>query len=77
MRVLTSFDLWSNLGLTKGFLVILAKRGTSGASMLERVAQRHFVCSRGPKGHQIAHGPRPDLETQQPIGLMGSPAHCY
>ena len=29
------------------------------------------------KGHQIAHGPRPDLEIRQPIGLMGGPAHCY
>ena len=25
------------------------------------------------KGHQIAYSPRPDLETWQPIGLMGGP----
>ena len=28
VRVLTLFDLWSNLGLTRGILVILAKKGT-------------------------------------------------
>ena len=34
------FDLLSNLGLTRGILVILAKKGTSGAPMPERVAPR-------------------------------------
>ena len=29
------------------------------------------------KGHQIVIGPRPDLETRQPIGLMGGLARCY
>ena len=29
------------------------------------------------KGHQIVLDPRPDLETQQPIGLMGSLSRCY
>ena len=29
------------------------------------------------KGHQIGHGPQPDPETQQSIGLMGGPARCY
>ena len=29
------------------------------------------------KGHQIAHGPQPDTETQQSFELMGGPARCY
>ena len=48
VRVLTSFDLRSNLGLTKGILVILAERGTSGASMLEQFASCHSIYSHGP-----------------------------
>ena len=48
MRVLTSFDLRSNLGLTRGILVILVERGTSGASMLEQFASCHSIYSHGP-----------------------------
>ena len=33
-----------------------------------------FVSS---KGHQIAHGPQPDPETQRPTRLMGGPARYY
>ena len=29
------------------------------------------------KGHQIAHGPKPDPEARWPTGLMGGPAHYY
>ena len=47
-RVLTLFDLRSNLGLTKGILVILVERGTLGALMHEWVVPHHFVCSRSP-----------------------------
>ena len=46
--ILTSFDLRSNLGLTRGILVILAKKFTLGASMFERVAPRHSRCPCGP-----------------------------
>ena len=42
------FDLRSNLGLTRGILVILAKRGTSGAPVPEWIAPCHSRCSRGP-----------------------------
>ena len=48
VRVLTSFDLRSNLGLTRGILVILAERGTSGTSMLEQFASCHSIYSHGP-----------------------------
>ena len=48
MRALTSFDIRSNLGLTKGILVILAKKGTLGAPMSERAAPRRFGCYHGP-----------------------------
>ena len=48
VRVLTLFDLRSNLGLTRGILVILAEKGTSGALVPERVVPRHSGCSRGP-----------------------------
>ena len=41
MRVLTTFDLQSNLGLTRGILDISVKKGTLVASALERV--RHIV----------------------------------
>jgi len=42
------FDLQSNLGLTRGILVILVEKGTSGALMCERVTPRHFGCSCSP-----------------------------
>ena len=42
------FDLRLNLGLTKGILVILAEKVTSGALVPERVAPRHSRCSHGP-----------------------------
>ena len=29
------------------------------------------------KGHQIAHGPKPDPEARWPTGLMGGPARYY
>ena len=45
-RVLTSFDLRLNLGLTRGILVILTEKGTSGAPVLEQVAPCHFGNSR-------------------------------
>ena len=48
VRVSTSFDLRFILGLTKGILVILAKKGTSGALMPEWVMPRHSGCSRSP-----------------------------
>ena len=53
MRVLTSFYLRSNLGLTRGILVILAKKGTLGAPMFKRVAPRHSGCSHGPMEKKI------------------------
>ena len=46
MRVLTSFDLQSNLGLTRGILVILVKKGTLGALVPKRVAPHRSGCSR-------------------------------
>ena len=49
MKVWTSFDLRSNLGLTRGILVILAEKGTSNVLMPKRVAPRHFGCTRGPR----------------------------
>ena len=42
------FDVWLNLGLIRGILVILAKKGTSGSPMPEWVAPRHSRCSHGP-----------------------------
>ena len=48
MRVLTSFDLWSILGLTRGIFVILVGKDTLGAPMSERVAPHHSGCSRNP-----------------------------
>ena len=39
------FDLWSNLGLTRGVLVILAEKGTLGAPVPERVAPCCSRCS--------------------------------
>ena len=53
VRVLTSFDLWSNLRLTMG---ILAKRDISGAPVSERVALRHSGCSCGPKERKLYFG---------------------
>ena len=40
-----SFDLWSNLGLTKGILILLVERGILGAPMPKWVSPRHSVCS--------------------------------
>ena len=48
MRVFTSFDLRSNLWLTRGILVILAQRGTSGAPMPKQVVAHHSRCSLSP-----------------------------
>ena len=48
MEVWTSFDLRLNLGLTKGVLVILAGKGTSGVPVLEWVASRRSRYSHGP-----------------------------
>ena len=42
VRVWTSFGPWSNLGLTRGILVISAEKCTSGASVPKRVAPHHF-----------------------------------
>ena len=53
VRVLTSFDHRSNLGLIRGTLVILAERDTLGAPMLERVVLNHSKCSRGPMWRKI------------------------
>ena len=43
-------DLWSNLGSTRGILVILAERDTLGALLPKQVAPRHSGYSRGPIG---------------------------
>ena len=48
MSVWTSFGLRSNLGLTKGILVILAEKCTSGAPIPEWVAPRRSGCSHRP-----------------------------
>ena len=48
VRILTSFGLWSNLGLTKGILVILAKKGTSRALVPEWITSHCFGFSSGP-----------------------------
>ena len=48
MRVLTSFDLRSNLGLTRGILVILAEKGTLGAPVFEWAAPCHSGHSHSP-----------------------------
>ena len=53
MRVLTSFDLRSKLGLTKGVLVILAKKSTSGVPVPEWVAPRCSRCSLVPMERMI------------------------
>ena len=53
MTVWTSFDLRSNLGLTRGILVILAKKCTLGAPVTEQAVQRHSGCSHGPKEKEI------------------------
>ena len=53
VKVWTSFDLRSNLGLTRGILVILAKKGTLGASVLKRVAPRHSRCSHCPEERKL------------------------
>ena len=45
MSVWTLFGLWSNLGLTRGILVILAEKCTLGAPMPERVAPHRSGCS--------------------------------
>ena len=36
-----------------------------------------FILEYSIKGHQIAHGPWPDLEAQQPTKLIGGSTHCY
>ena len=48
VKVWTLFDLRLNLGLTRGILVILAEKGTSGAPMPERVMPCCSRCSHGP-----------------------------
>ena len=45
--VLWGFWPLVNPGLTRGILVILAKKGTVGVSVFEQVAPRHYGCSRG------------------------------
>ena len=47
MRVLTTFDLLSNLGLTRGILDISVEKGTLVALVLERVTPHCFGCSHG------------------------------
>ena len=41
------FDLWSNLGLTRGVLVILAEKGTLGALVSDWAVPRCSRCSCG------------------------------
>ena len=48
VKVWTSFDLRSNLGLTRGILVILAEKGTLSALVPKRVAPHCSRCSLGP-----------------------------
>ena len=50
------FDLiWPSVNprLTKGILVILVEKGTSGTPASERVASHHSGCPRGPMGRKI------------------------
>ena len=53
MRVLTLFDLWLNLGLTRGILVILVEKGTSVTLVTEQVMPHHFGCSLWPYGKKM------------------------
>ena len=48
VRILTSFDLWSNPRLTRGILVILFEKCTSSAPMSKWVAPRYSGCSLSP-----------------------------
>ena len=48
VKVWTSFDLRSNLGLTRGILVILAEKDTLSALVPKRVAPHCSRCSLGP-----------------------------
>ena len=53
VRVWTSFGPWSNLGLTRGILVISAEKCTSGASVPKRVVPHHFGYSCRPLEKKI------------------------
>ena len=75
------FDLvWPlvNPGLTKGILVILAKKGTLGALMFKRVAPRHSRCPHGPMERKLyfwifwgpAHKSRADKIWYQQLPLL-------
>ena len=44
VRVWTTFDLQLNLRLTRGILVILAEKATSGAPMPKRIVPRCYRC---------------------------------
>ena len=48
VRILTSFDLWSNPRLTRGILVILARKCTLGALVSKQVMPHHSGFSRDP-----------------------------
>ena len=56
MKVLTLFDLWSNLGLIKGILVFLAKK-------------RHFGCSGARTGYAMSFWPFSQLHREKIIFL--------